>query len=64
MAKDWMMVIQYLISGEDSRMGIQDYWNGVFLAGMNPLNRACLGFLKVLFLLTLSTGIMMLVSRL
>lgn len=58
MAKDWLMVIRYLVSAEESRIGRKDYWNSVFLAGKTPLNRTCLEISKVLFLITLSTCVM------
>lgn len=64
MVKKWLTVIQYLTAAEESRVGVQNHWNGVYLAGMKPSNRWCLSFLKVLFLLTLSTCMMMALSYL
>jgi len=62
MTQDWFMVIRYLVSAEESRIGRTDYWNSVFLAGKTPFNRACLGILKVSFLMTLSICMMMALS--
>ncbi len=64
MAKDWLMVIRYLVSAEESRIGRKDYWNSVFLEGKTPLNRTCLKFSKVLFLISLSTCVMIALTRL
>lgn len=64
MAKDWLMVIRYLVSAEESRIGRTDYWNSVFLAGMTPVNRTCLEISKVLFLTTLPICIMIALTRL
>jgi hypothetical protein len=64
MMKDWKMVLRYLISSEDSRIGRQDYWNSAFLASRKPVSRVCLELSKVLFILTLCTSIMMVLNRL
>jgi hypothetical protein len=64
MMKDWKMVLRYLISSEESRIGRQDYWRSVFLASRTPVSRVCLELSKVLFILTLCTSIMMVLNRL
>lgn len=64
MAKDWLMVVRYLVSSEESRIGRKDYWNSVFLAGRTPFGKTCLEMSKVLFILTLSTCILAALSRL
>jgi hypothetical protein len=64
MAEDWLMVIRYLFSGEESRLGRKDYWNSVFLLNRTPFGKTCLQISKVLFLITLSTAIMMALTRL
>ena len=64
MTKDWLMVIRYIVAAEESRIGRKDYWNSVFLADRTALGRTCLGISKVLFLITLSTCIMMALTRL
>jgi hypothetical protein len=57
MAKDWISVIRYLISPEESRIGRKDYWNTVFLSDKTPINRMCLEISKVLVLITMSISI-------
>ena len=64
MTKNWLGVIRYLISPEESRIGRKDYWNSVFLAGETPFNITFLEISKVLLLITLSIGIMMALARL
>jgi len=64
MTKDWLFVIRYLISAEESRPGRKDYWNSVFLAGKTQFNRTCLEISKVLFLMTLSISVMMVLALL
>lgn len=59
MAKDWLMVVRYLVASEESRIGRKDFWNSVFLAEKTPAHRICLERFKVLFVITLSTCIMM-----
>ena len=54
MAKDWLMIIRYLVTAEESRPGRMDYWNSVFLADRTPMSRVCLETAKMLFVLTLS----------
>lgn len=64
MATDGLMVLRYLISAEESRIGRTDYWNSVFLAGRTPINRTCLALLKVSVLMTLSIFMVTALSRL
>ncbi len=64
MAKDWLTVIRYLISAEDSRLGRVDYWNSVFLPGKTPVVRACLEGLKVMVLMSISICMMIAVGKL
>jgi len=52
------------ITAEESRIGRKDYWNSVFLAGKTPLNSMCLEISKVLFLITLSTSVIIALTRL
>jgi hypothetical protein len=44
--------------------GRQGDWHTVFLADRTPLNRVCLGFYKVLFIITLGTSLMMVLDGL
>ena len=62
MMKNWLRVLRYLISSEDSRIGRQDYWNSVYLTAQKPLNRVCLELGKVMFVLTLSISIMVVLN--
>ena len=64
MAKDWIDVVRYLISPEESRLGRKDYWNSVFLSEKTPLNRTCLEISKILVLMTMSIILMMALARL
>lgn len=64
MFKDALMVIRYLVSAEESRIGRTDYWNSVFLADKTPFNRTCLEISKVFFVMILSTCMMMVLSQL
>lgn len=64
MKKEWLAVIGYLISGEESRLGRRDPWNSVYLAGKRPFDRTCLSLFKVLFVITLSFCIVMGMARL
>lgn len=64
MSKKFFMALRYLISSEESRLGRQDYWNSVYLVAKKPLNRACLELGKVLFVLTLSISILLVLNRL
>jgi hypothetical protein len=45
-------------------IGRQGDWHTVFLAERTPLNRVCLGFSKVLFIITLCTSLMMVLDGL
>ena len=62
MAINWLMVIRYIVSSEESRPGRVDYWNSVFLPSKTPLNRACLETSKVIFIIILSIFIMMITT--
>ena len=64
MAKDWIDVVRYLISPEESRLGRKDYWNSVFLAEKTPINRTCLEIFKILVLMIMSISLMMALVRL
>lgn len=64
MSKDILLILRYLVAGEESRIGRTDYWNSVFLAAQTPFNRIFLGFLKVSFILTLCTSLMALLDQL
>ena len=64
MTKDLLLILRYLISSEESRIGRRDYWNSVFLAERSPLNRTFLSFTKVLFVITLCTALMVGLNRL
>jgi len=59
MMKNLMMALRYMVAGEESRFGRQDYWNRVYLTAKNPFNRVCLRLGKVLFVVTLCTAMMM-----
>ncbi len=63
MAINWLMVIRYIVSSEESRPGRVDYWNSVFLANKTPLNIACLKTSKVFFIIILSICIMMIMAN-
>lgn len=58
MIKSWFKTFRYLVAGEESRAGIQDYWRDNFLAAHTPLQRRCLEFSKVMVLITLGFLIM------
>ncbi len=58
MTRHWFMIIRYLAAGEDSRLGIQDYWRDGFLAAHTPLQRRCLEFSKVMVMITICFFIM------
>ncbi|MGV7223456.1 MAG: hypothetical protein ACQ9MH_18240 [Nitrospinales bacterium] len=62
MTNNRLMVIRYIVSDEEPRPGRVDYWNGVFLPGKTPLNRACLETSKVFFIIVLSIFIMMITT--
>ena len=64
MMKELWMALCDLISSEEFRLGRQDYWNSVYLAAKKPLNRVCLELGKVLFILTLSVSILMVLNPL
>jgi hypothetical protein len=64
MNNTWILALQYLISAEDSRLGRQNHWQEVFLAGLKPLNRNGLALCKLMVLMVLSTGIMMVLAQL
>ena len=51
MTESWRMIVRYLISGEESRLGMGDYWNHVFLPGMSPSKRKLLEMLKILLMI-------------
>jgi len=51
MTKSWRKIALYLISSEESRPGIGDYWNHVFLAGMAPFKRNLLEMFKILLVI-------------
>jgi hypothetical protein len=51
MTKSWRKIVLYLISGEESRPGMGDYWNHVFLAGMDPFKRKLLEMFKILLVI-------------
>jgi len=63
MGKNFLLIFQYLVSSEESRIGRTDYWDTVFLAGKSPFNKTCLEIFKVLFLITLSFSILMVLAR-
>ena len=54
----WLMTMRYLLAGEESRPGIQDYWRDGFLTAHTPFQRRCLEFSKVMVLIALSFFIM------
>lgn len=55
MAKlSWQMTVLYLLSGEESRLGMQDYWNHVFLPGKVPSKRKLMEIVKALWVIILS----------
>ncbi|WDP90975.1 MAG: hypothetical protein HUN04_15245 [Desulfobacter sp.] len=54
----WFTMMRYLVAGEDSRPGIQDYWRNGFLAAHTPLQRKLLECTKVAVLLAVSFSIM------
>ena len=62
MANNLLKTIRYMVSSEDSRPEIKDYWNSVFLAEKAPLNRTVLEASKVFFIVTLSFGISLLMA--
>lgn len=64
MANNWLMVIRYIVSPEESSPGRLDYWNYVFLPGKTPLNRACLETSKIFFIIILSICISMILTSL
>ena len=51
MTKSWRKIVLYLISGEESRPGMGDYWNHVFLAEMAPFKRKLLERFKILLVI-------------
>ncbi|MCG8686489.1 MAG: hypothetical protein MI892_16540 [Desulfobacterales bacterium] len=59
----WFMVLRYMISGEDSRYGFQDFWRSNFLARHTTASRACLEATKVMFLIAVYFGILETFSR-
>ena len=60
----WFMVLRYMIAGEDSRPGFQDYWRSNFLARHTSLSRTFLEVSKVMFLIAAYFCIMKAVSGL
>ena len=57
MADNLKQMFKYLLAGEESRPGFTDYWNVVFLPGISPTARFCLGKLKVLICLGTAIGV-------
>ena len=53
----WQKIVLYLISGEESRPGMGDYWNHVFLAGIAPSKRNLLEMYKILLVLVIAVCI-------
>jgi hypothetical protein len=53
MTKSWRKIVLYLISGEEPRPGMEDYWNQVFLAGMTPFKRKLLERLEILLVIVI-----------
>ena len=45
--------MQYMLAGEESRLGFQDYWRDGFLARHTPAGRSFLEKTKVVFLFAL-----------
>ena len=64
MAKSWQMTAQYLISGEESRLGREDYWNHVFLARIAPSRKIMLKMFKILFVIVFSVCMSAAIARL
>lgn len=58
------MVVLYLISGEDSRLGRTDYWNHVFISRMTPVMGNLLETLKILLIVVLSVIMAAAISQL
>lgn len=43
--------MQYMLAGEESRLGFKDYWKNDFLARHTPAGRICLETTKTLFVI-------------
>ena len=59
-----LMVVRYLIAGEESRTGRKDYWNHIFLAEKAPYRKKCLEKIKILLVIAFSFCIMVALTRL
>lgn len=62
MTKKGFITLHYLISGEESRMGQQDYWRHVFLSQKPPFYRRLLELSKVTLVVAASFMMTMAVS--
>jgi len=51
MKNNWFKTMRYLVAGEESRPGMQDYWRDGFLAAHTPIQRRCLEFSKVMVMI-------------
>jgi|GEM_PF-3394620 len=53
MTKYCFTVMQYMLAGEESRLGFKDYWKNDFLARHTHAGRVCLETTKTLFVIGL-----------
>ncbi len=53
MTKYCFNIMQYMLAGEESRLGFQDYWKNGFLARHTNAGRTCLEATKTVFLMAL-----------
>ena len=56
MAVNLKQMLQYLLAGEESRLGFTNYWSVVFLPGISPTAMFWLAKLKVLLCLGFAIG--------
>lgn len=54
MTKPYQMILLYLMSGEESRLGRKDYWNHVYLSRITPQKGKFLESLKTLLVIIFS----------